>query len=78
MIRLFILCLVALISFGCSDNVLYKVNATQPEIVVYPEQIDFGSVFVEILKQTLHIQQTRRPSNLQQRRTSEQGLVNRN
>ena len=29
---------------GCSDNLIYKVNEQKPEIVVYPGEIDFGSL----------------------------------
>ena len=36
--------LVASLTSGCSDNVLYKVSDTKPDIVVYPEQIDFGNL----------------------------------
>tara|TARA_R110001592_G_scaffold135377_2_gene351619 strand:- start:2282 stop:3862 length:1581 start_codon:yes stop_codon:yes gene_type:complete len=42
MIRLILLCLVAFLSLGCSDNLIYKVQESRPEIVVYPEEIDFG------------------------------------
>ena len=42
MIRLILLCLVAFLGLGCSDNLIYKVQESRPEIVVYPEEIDFG------------------------------------
>ena len=29
---------------GCSDNLIYKVNEQKPEIVVYPEMVDFGNL----------------------------------
>ena len=29
---------------GCSDNLIYKVNEQKPDIVVYPGEIDFGSL----------------------------------
>ena len=44
MIRLFFSCLVAFLSLGCSDNLIYKVQNLRPEIIVYPENIDFGSL----------------------------------
>ena len=44
MIRLFFSCLVAFLSLGCSDNLIYKVQDLRPEIIVYPENIDFGSL----------------------------------
>ena len=44
MIRLFIICLVAILSVGCSDSVLYKVEESKPDIVVYPTEIDFGNL----------------------------------
>ena len=36
--------LVASFVLGCSDSVIYKVSDPQPEIVVYPEEIDFGNL----------------------------------
>ena len=39
-----VLILVASFVFGCSDNLIYKVSDPQPEIVVYPEKVDFGSL----------------------------------
>ncbi len=36
--------LACLFVLGCSDNLIYKVSEQKPEIVVYPEQIDFGSL----------------------------------
>ena len=44
MIRLILLCLVALLSLGCSDSLLYKVQDTRPAIIVYPDKLDFGSL----------------------------------
>lgn len=39
-----VLALVASFIFGCSDNLIYKVDDPQPTIVVYPEEIDFGNL----------------------------------
>ena len=39
-----VLMLVASFVFGCSDNLIYKVSDPQPDIVVYPEEIDFGNL----------------------------------
>lgn len=39
-----VLALVVSFIFGCSDNLIYKVDDPQPEIVVYPEEIDFGNL----------------------------------
>lgn len=39
-----VLALAASFVFGCSDNLIYKVSDPQPEIVVYPEEIDFGNL----------------------------------
>ena len=36
--------LLAISLLGCSDNLIYKVSENKPEIVVYPEQIDFGNL----------------------------------
>ena len=36
--------LLASFLIGCSDNLIYKVSEYKPEIVVYPEEIDFGNL----------------------------------
>ena len=36
--------LVALLTMGCSDSIMYKVSDPQPNIVVYPEEINFGNL----------------------------------
>jgi len=36
--------LACLFILGCSDNLIYKVNEQLPDIVVYPEEINFGSL----------------------------------
>jgi len=38
------LLLVASLTIGCSDSIIYKVSDAKPRIVVYPEKIDFGNL----------------------------------
>ena len=38
------LLMLACFLIGCSDNLIYKVSENKPEIVVYPEEIDFGNL----------------------------------